>query len=373
MAARRPSNLAGTVYCTDISSVSSIFNFDTTYLKGGWVLHQLRHVVGDATFFNILATYRSAYQRSAAVTADFATIASAVYGQDLSWFFSEWVYGPGAPWYGALWQNVSIAGQPYLRLRLTQRQVISYPLFSMPVDIRVNFASGNQTFVVWSDAPQDDFLIAVPGPATGIVVDENRWILTLIDSTASQASLLVAPKIIAASPAPNASIPAAAAPRGVVISFSDAISSPPGAFSLTGPFGSVPFVPTFGALSVTLETGSPFPPGHYTVIARDTITAHNFALDGEVHPPHTTTDFPSGDGVAGGDAIWSFTIAPPDCYANCDLSVGQPLLNVNDFVCFRNRFAAGDIYANCDGSTLAPVLNFVDFICFMNRYAAGCP
>jgi len=29
-------------------------------------------------------------------------------------------------------------------------------------------------------------------------------------------------------------------------------------------------------------------------------------------------------------------------------------------------------YANCDGSTVAPVLNVADFICYQNKYAAGC-
>jgi hypothetical protein len=30
-------------------------------------------------------------------------------------------------------------------------------------------------------------------------------------------------------------------------------------------------------------------------------------------------------------------------------------------------------YANCDGSTLAPILNVGDFTCFLQKYAAGCP
>ena len=30
-------------------------------------------------------------------------------------------------------------------------------------------------------------------------------------------------------------------------------------------------------------------------------------------------------------------------------------------------------YANCDGSTIAPILNVNDFSCFLNVYAAGCP
>jgi hypothetical protein len=60
------------------------------------------------------------------------------------------------------------------------------------------------------------------------------------------------------------------------------------------------------------------------------------------------------------------------CYANCDNSTAAPILNVNDFICFGNLFAAGDPRANCDGSTAAPVLNVNDFICFNNKFAAGC-
>ena len=57
-------------------------------------------------------------------------------------------------------------------------------------------------------------------------------------------------------------------------------------------------------------------------------------------------------------------IAGSTCYANCDGSTASPLLNVNDYVCFNNRFQAGDAYANCDGSTSTPVLNVNDFVCF---------
>lgn len=63
----------------------------------------------------------------------------------------------------------------------------------------------------------------------------------------------------------------------------------------------------------------------------------------------------------------------PVCWANCDGSTTAPILNVEDFTCFINRFAAGDPYANCDGSTTEPILNIDDFVCFINAYAAGCP
>jgi hypothetical protein len=77
----------------------------------------------------------------------------------------------------------------------------------------------------------------------------------------------------------------------------------------------------------------------------------------------------------GGQIGCNFTLfgTPAACYANCDNSTAQPVLNVQDFTCFLQRYAAGESYANCDESTAAPVLNVQDFTCFLQRYAAGCP
>jgi hypothetical protein len=70
------------------------------------------------------------------------------------------------------------------------------------------------------------------------------------------------------------------------------------------------------------------------------------------------------------------------CYPNCDGSTAEPMLNVDDFTCFINNFAAASTlpiaqqrthYANCDGSTVAPILNVEDFTCFINAFAQGCP
>lgn len=72
----------------------------------------------------------------------------------------------------------------------------------------------------------------------------------------------------------------------------------------------------------------------------------------------------------------------PICYANCDDSSVPPILSVDDFVCFIDRFAGAQAlphpqqvvhYANCDGSMTKPVLNVDDFTCFINAFAQGCP
>jgi probable HAF family extracellular repeat protein len=80
----------------------------------------------------------------------------------------------------------------------------------------------------------------------------------------------------------------------------------------------------------------------------------------------------AGDGEHNGiREAWIATV-PVTCYANCDGSTAAPALNVADFSCFLQKYAAADPYANCDGSTAAPVLNVADFSCFLQRFAAGC-
>jgi hypothetical protein len=64
---------------------------------------------------------------------------------------------------------------------------------------------------------------------------------------------------------------------------------------------------------------------------------------------------------------------PAACYPNCDGSTGSPVLNVQDFTCFLQKFAAGDLAANCDGSSNPPVLNIADFTCFFQKFSIGCP
>jgi hypothetical protein len=74
-----------------------------------------------------------------------------------------------------------------------------------------------------------------------------------------------------------------------------------------------------------------------------------------------------GAGTSYGVVQW---VGCPNCYANCDLSTRAPVLNVNDFICFVNKFAAKDPYANC---SVDAVIDVNDFNCFLSKSAAGCP
>ena len=61
------------------------------------------------------------------------------------------------------------------------------------------------------------------------------------------------------------------------------------------------------------------------------------------------------------------------CYADCDESTGRGVLDIFDFLCFGNAFAANDPYAcDCDLATGPGVCDIFDFLCFGNAFHGGC-
>lgn len=176
---RKPTTPGGSVYVyPDEISVGRIFSSNLSYRKGAWVLHQLRGVLGDATFFDILDNYRAAYAFSAATTDDFAAVASSTAGQDLAWFFDEWVYQEGWPTYQYGWTVVNVGGQNYLHVQIKQTQVVSFPdTFVMPVRLVATIGTSPQTITVWNDQRTQVFVEPVSGPVISLEFDPDQWIL----------------------------------------------------------------------------------------------------------------------------------------------------------------------------------------------------
>jgi Peptidase family M1 domain/Peptidase M1 N-terminal domain len=335
MQARKPTNVADSVYVYAYGDINRIFSTNFTYRKGGWVLHQLRHLVGDTTFYNILQTYRAGFQGGGATTDDFAGVASSVSGQDLTWFFRQCVYGVGAPAYAIGTTPVTVNGQNYLRVSLRQTQDATWPgagapagYFAFPTDLRVDTAGGSTTTKLNNNARTQWFVVPASAAVTGSALDEFNWIL----NTAKVAEAYQAgpPKIVQASPGPGSQINSGVPTTAAIVTFSEAVNAASAAFSVTGPSGNVPFTFAYnaGTFSVTLTFSQPLAPGSYTVTVQPTVTASSGGaqLDGEV--PGTALvgqgPLPSGNGVAGGAASWSFTVGGTCGSAdfNCDGDFG---------------------------------------------------
>jgi aminopeptidase N len=167
------------VYVNDISSIDNIFS-STSYLKGGLVLHMLRGIVGDSTFFRIMKTYNSdpRYAYNSASTSDFQGVAESVSGLDLSYFFNEWIYGVDYPRYSYNWSYLDIGGGFYkVTLNIDQPQRTNSQFFTMPVQIKITTSTGDTAITVFNNKLRQQFDISVNGMPLQLAFDPDNYIL----------------------------------------------------------------------------------------------------------------------------------------------------------------------------------------------------
>ncbi len=144
-----------------------------TYQKGAWVLHMLRELVGTDAFWSGVRAYYAQHVNGNATTADFRRAMEEASGQDLEWFFRQWLYQGGNPTLEASWSPTPDG----IRLRLRQAQ--DRYRFRVPVDLAVELSDGKvERRTVWlsGSAPFDEVL-ALRGKAVGVVIDPDTRLL----------------------------------------------------------------------------------------------------------------------------------------------------------------------------------------------------
>ncbi len=178
MAAADRDDFTGSVYIADSLNVAALFT-STTFQKGAWVLHMLRHVMGDRSFFAAVRDYLRTYAYGTVTTADFQRVCERHYGRSLDWFFREWIYGVARPVYTLGWTSAQggAAGDSST-VTLTVRQVqTDAPAFTMPLDVVVATPRGETTRVIWDSLPIQQFVFRVAAPASAVTLDPGGWVL----------------------------------------------------------------------------------------------------------------------------------------------------------------------------------------------------
>jgi hypothetical protein len=88
-----------------------------SYDKGAWLLHMLRGQIGDDAFWALLRQYADTFSTRPVDSVDFWRLAEEVSGQDLAWFFDQWLLRGGLPRYTLYWSGGDVllcAHQPDL-------------------------------------------------------------------------------------------------------------------------------------------------------------------------------------------------------------------------------------------------------------------
>lgn len=176
------SSPSGNVYLTDAQAqnVSRIFSSRLSYNKGAMVLEMLRFKMGDTGFFQAMKNYLAdpALAYKYAVTTDFKAHAEAVYGQDLTEFFNDWIYNQGYPIYDITVQNWG-SGQAKFVVHQTQSDA-SVTYFEMPVPVRVYGSNGEMADLVLDNTFNgEEFILPVPFTVTAAEFDPEKHIISV--------------------------------------------------------------------------------------------------------------------------------------------------------------------------------------------------
>ena len=173
-------NFAGSLFVADTTDINALFS-STVYDKGSWVLHMLRGVMGDSLFLASLKTYATHpnFTYSNALTEDFRDICETVSGQDLNWFFEEWVYRPGKPDYKVIWQTIG-SGPYRIKAKIVQN---NSELYIMPLEIRFQ-GSGQDTLLhLWNNQRSQEYTIHTTFLPETLALDPDGWILKQVQIT----------------------------------------------------------------------------------------------------------------------------------------------------------------------------------------------
>lgn len=166
----------GSVYVTDTTDLSVIFDGRLTYNKGFYLAHMLRWMVGDTAFFQACHNYLQDHDAAFARTSDFQEHLEAVSGVALDGFLADWFYGQGYPSYTVSWEQV----QDSVILWIDQVQSdpsVSY--FEMPVSIKAyRFGIVADTVFQHTYEHQRFALYVGTNQVSQLLFDQDKWILS---------------------------------------------------------------------------------------------------------------------------------------------------------------------------------------------------
>lgn len=146
------------------------------YQKGGWVLHMLRRVMGDAKFFAGIRDYYHTYRDRNALTEDLQRVMEFHAGQPLGWFFKQWIYEPGYPILDATWRWDERAKELRLSVRQTQAQTV----FRLPIELEFGTEKTAKREVLQLNEREQQFTFKLAAKPSRVALDPDEWVLKVL-------------------------------------------------------------------------------------------------------------------------------------------------------------------------------------------------
>jgi aminopeptidase N len=121
---------------TTVTNLMRLLNANS-YQKGAWVLHMLRHELGDDMFWKGMRSFYEKYRNKNALTEDFEKVMEEAGRKDLTDFFHQWLHMSGQP-------DLKITKKPshlkgFTEITIEQMQ---QSLFRFPLELLINSQEG---------------------------------------------------------------------------------------------------------------------------------------------------------------------------------------------------------------------------------------
>ena len=143
--------------------------------KGGMILHMLRWVEGEQKYDLTMRQFFAQYAGKSASTEDFKAIAEKNYGDQLTWFFSQWFDSTGAPEFKAKYSIFRLGSNKGFRVVGQISQDLD--LFRMPVEMKIDTDGKTEEKRIEVVGTESPFTVETFGRPRRIVIDPDDRVL----------------------------------------------------------------------------------------------------------------------------------------------------------------------------------------------------
>jgi hypothetical protein len=143
--------------------------------KGAVVMQMLRSTMGDEKFFASLKNFLQQYAWKSATTEDFRKVAESVMGEELRYFFIQWVESNGAPEFKL--EYTIFRTQKGFRVQGKISQDLD--TFRMPVDLKIETEGNPEEKRIEVLGTSSEFSVDTFGKPKKVTIDPNNKVLRM--------------------------------------------------------------------------------------------------------------------------------------------------------------------------------------------------
>src|SRR2546430_11232885 len=124
------------------------------FFKGAMVFRILRETLGKDKFNALLRAYLEKFRGKNASIDDFERLTAQVAGENMRYFFAQWIEGTGVPEFAVDYQIIRTRAGKF-RTRGTVRE--NFESLHMPVELMLRAEGDNQTITIRLESKSEDF------------------------------------------------------------------------------------------------------------------------------------------------------------------------------------------------------------------------